>query len=69
MRKTVELKLRKANLPLGFDERLNDVLRPAADGHDHGVVLRFAEVAEVLESLQNGLASLESRHALFERKT
>ena len=51
-------------LPLWLDEGFDDVLGPAADGHNHRVVLRASEVAQVLEGFKNGLTSLETWHAL-----
>ncbi len=47
-----------------LDEWFNDVLRSAADGHNHRIVLRTSEVAQVLEGFKHGLTSLKTGHAL-----
>ena len=52
------------SLPLWLDKGFDDVLGPAADRHDHRVVLRASEVAQVLEGFKHGLTSLETGHAL-----
>ena len=56
--------LHALDVPLGLDQRLYDVLGPAAHGHHHGVVLDAAIETLLFQGLDDSLASVEALHPL-----
>ena len=56
------------DVPLGFEQRLNDVLGTTADWQDGVSVLDVLEETFLFQLLDDGLASVKALHALLEKK-